>query len=593
MSSLKRQIDEVKQRLDIVEVVSEYIPLKRTGRYYRALCPFHSEKTPSFYVSPERQIYYCFGCGKHGDVINFVMEIEGISFKEALHQLAKRAGIELVEGSYKDSLNELSEKGKIYSVLEEALFFFRKNLFSESGKIAREYLKKRGIFREEAELFEIGWAPMGWDLLYNYLRQKGYEDQLILKAGLINAGKNGFYDVFRGRIIFPIRDARGNLLGFGGRTLTENEAKYINTPQTAVFSKKNVLYMLNLSKDEIRKTNEALLVEGYMDAIKLYVNGFKNTVASLGTSLTEEQVDLISKYAKTVVVCYDGDAAGEHATLRGLYLIKKRGLDVKIMTLPQGYDPDEYITSFGRESFKNLKERSLDLVDFHIDSVLKKAGEITPRKAAEIVDSMAELFAFLDSVEAEIYVKKLSLKLGVSVSSIYKVLSMHKARLKRSQKRQKNKAAFLQGSSKLSSKKTKDSLQLLEDVILFLLENKKLTLENIPLEDFLKMPISDVCRKYLTQKDLLTDEEILKLQQKVVSGAVFYDSFLHSLTEKELLDWVINKTGRLFILERYKFLRGKLIRGEATPQELKEITALKKVLDSNYSKVVGYDNSKR
>ncbi|MGC9373037.1 MAG: DNA primase, partial [Thermovirgaceae bacterium] len=382
------EIEEVRERLDIVDVIGDYLRLNRSGRNYRALCPFHSEKTPSFYVSPKRQTWHCFGCGRGGDLFSFVMEQEGLSFPEALRLLAERAGVALKARQ--------SDKGAkdLYDIMNEAHAFYRKQMQGRGAEAARAYLSRRGIDVKRAVLFELGWAPQGWDGLKRHFSTRGISLRQAVQAGLLVEGDRGTYDRFRGRILFPIKDVRGRVIALGGRIVSGEGAKYINSPESPIYSKRSSLYLLNSAKRNMREKGRAILVEGYMDALKLHLEGFTETVATLGTSLTEEQAALLKRFCEQCLICYDADIAGQEAAIRGMYLLQRAGLDMRVVTLPEGMDPDDLVsTEDGGERFEELLEKAAPLPLFHIAA---KRGELADESRAngarrEIIEGLAGL----------------------------------------------------------------------------------------------------------------------------------------------------------------------------------------------------------
>jgi len=413
-------VDRVRQYNDIVEVITDYVALKRSGKNYFGLCPFHPEKTPSFSVSPEKQMFYCFGCQTGGDVFSFIMKKEGLDFRGALEFLADRAGIELPQpGSAGGQASR--ERQELYRVLEGAARYFENLLRSGPGEPARRYLKDRGLDPETVERFRLGYAGRSWDGLLKAFTRQGIELARLEQAGLILPRRDGsgYYDRFRDRVIFPIRDRRGRVIGFGGRSLNDGTPKYLNSPETALFHKRETWYALDLAREEIRRTGTVLVVEGYMDAIAGHQYGFKNVVASLGTSLTLEQARILSTLASEVVISYDADAAGTTATMRGLEILSKQGLRVRVVTLPVDADPDSFLRSSGAEAFKGLLAGALPLVEYRFRRVLKKHGTSTVegkvRVVREIVPTLAEIE---NEVERSAYIEKFSHQLGVREDSL-------------------------------------------------------------------------------------------------------------------------------------------------------------------------------
>jgi len=363
-----------------VDLVSSYIPLRKRGRSYVALCPFHSERTPSFTVSRERQTYHCFGCGKGGDIFSFVMEMENLPFREALEKLAPMAGVQLDSGP---------GRRRSRDVLEEALRFFRDALASREGAYAAAYLERRRLDRRALELFEIGWAPASWGALRDHLSSLGFSKGEMLDAGLLVEGSKGPYDRFRGRVIFPLRNETGRLVGFGGRLVDGEGAKYVNSPEGPLFEKRKFLYLLNMAKHAIRERGRVILVEGYMDAIRCHLTGFSEAVACLGTSLTEEQCGVIARHADRCLICFDSDLAGQEATIRGMYMLNRLGVDVEVVRLPRGKDPDELLSQpDGASDFRRALESTLPLPVFHAEV---KGGGGSLKEMGDLLDQLATL----------------------------------------------------------------------------------------------------------------------------------------------------------------------------------------------------------
>ena len=405
-------IEEVQARTDIVELISSYFPLKRAGRNFKALCPFHMEKTPSFFVSPQKQIFHCFGCGEGGGPIQFLMLYEKVSFPEAVEILAKRLGLTI---PYKKTSPQERIKSMLYEVTEEACNFFHKNLFREEGEKALEYLKKRDIDLETIKKFRLGFASSKISLL-DSLRNKGYSLEILEKASLIVSKKEGGYiDLFRDRIVFPIFDVKGKVIGFGARLIEERDApKYINSIENPLYNKRFHLYGLNFSKEEIIKKDSVIIVEGYFDMITPYVKGVKNIAASLGTALTLEQIRLIKRYTKNVILIFDSDVAGEMANLRALDLLLENGLKVSVVTFPQGFDPDSLIREKGVDYFLKLLKEKKDFFEYKLE-VLRKNFDIESIEGkAKLTE---EILLTLNKLESEVekyeYVKKLASYLGI------------------------------------------------------------------------------------------------------------------------------------------------------------------------------------
>jgi len=412
-------IEEVRMSNDIVDVVAEYVKLEKKGKDYFGLCPFHKEKTPSFSVVPTKQIYYCFGCGKGGNVIHFIMNIENLEYIEAVKLLADRARIQLPEGDSSEERERALLKQEIIKINTVAARFFFETLNSPKGEKAREYLRKRRINEQTVRRFGLGYATESWDDLYKHLLEKGFSNEHIIKSGLVIPGKKGgYYNRFRGRIIFPIFDVRGNVIAFGGRVLDSSTPKYLNSPETAVYNKGKNLYALNFAKNSGEKS--LLIVEGYMDVISLHQNGIINAVASLGTAMTESQGRLLKKYAEEVIISYDSDAAGQAAAMRGLDLLNDVGCNVRVLVIPDGKDPDEYVRNNGAEAFRKVMDNSISLVEYKIGVLKKQIDTDTPEGKIKFLNKTANVLSKIDNnVEREVYIKKLAEEYNISSESIY------------------------------------------------------------------------------------------------------------------------------------------------------------------------------
>jgi len=417
-------IDRILDANDIAEIISGYIPLKRAGRNFKALCPFHHEKTPSFTVSPDRQIYHCFGCGAGGNVFSFLMKYERMEFPEAVEMLAKKVGISIPKTEPQEKNTGVAEK--LFSINELASKFYHDILFNskEAGSI-RTYLEKRGISSETAKKFRLGFAPDKWDTLINYLRQKNFSLSLIDKTGLISSREDssGYYDRFRDRIIFPIFDIKDRIVGFGARVTKDTLPKYINSPETPIYVKGKNLFGLNFTKDEIRKQDSVVIVEGYLDFIIPYQSGIHNIVASLGTALTIEQIRILKRYTQNAIVLFDPDQAGEIATLRSLDLFLSLDMNVKLVTLPKGFDPDSFVREKGADKLKELINEAVDLFDYKLN-LLKARYDI--RKAQGKAKIAEEMLSTISKIKNEVlkesYLKKLSDILSVGENSLLKEL---------------------------------------------------------------------------------------------------------------------------------------------------------------------------
>ena len=409
-------LDELIARNPIEDVVGQYVNLKRSGSNLFGLCPFHGEKTPSFSVSPDKGIYYCFGCHKGGSVINFEMEIEGLSYPDAVRALAKRAGLEVPEDEQYQSRYRQQER--LWALHKEAARFFHSRLYAPIGANALQYATGRGMPKSILTKFGIGYAPDSWTDLADYLRSKNYTDQELRDSGLVTVSqKNGnLFDRFRDRLMFPIIDVRGNVIGFGGRIMNSSDksaAKYLNSPETLIFNKRKNLFALNLAKKS--KLGYLILVEGYMDAIALHQYGFDCAVASLGTALTEDGANLLSRYTDQVVLIYDGDEAGQNATQRAIPILEKAGLQVKVLKMRDAKDPDEYLKKFGADRFRILLEESANRVEYQLNAIAKKYDLRDDEQKVQYLQESAELIGSLGSaVQREVYGGRVAEAAGIS-----------------------------------------------------------------------------------------------------------------------------------------------------------------------------------
>ncbi|MDP4176719.1 MAG: DNA primase [Bacillota bacterium] len=414
-------IRKVLEQNDIIDVISEKVKLKKSGRNYFGLCPFHNEKSPSFSVSSEKQIFKCFGCGEAGNVINFVMKIRNIPFTEAVEVLADRAHIEISTDDDKNSFKKNTEN-KLYKINVEAARYFFNNLNHSST--ARNYLKARSISNTTIKRFGLGYALDDWDGLINYLKIKGYSDLDLMSAGLISKSTKGsYYDKFRNRIIFPVFDYKGRLTGFGGRVLDDSKPKYLNSPETLIFKKGTNLYGLNFALKSGNTERTFIIVEGYMDCISLHQAGITNVVASLGTALTINQARLLKKYSDKVIISYDSDAAGQSATMRGLEILKEAGFDVRILKVSKGKDPDEYVRNEGKEAFIKLIEDALPLIDYKLLNEYEGIDLKNPDELIKYGKKVSLILRDLNSIERDIYIKEISEKTQIKEQSLYDLIS--------------------------------------------------------------------------------------------------------------------------------------------------------------------------
>ena len=442
-------IDEIIEKNDIVDLISRYATLKRVGNRFQALCPLHNDKkTPSFSVSPDKQLFHCFGCGAGGTVIHFIMAKENLDFMEAVKFLAERAGIAVPDYQSPAERNRAAQihdkKKRMYEMNVEAARFFFNSLIAPENSKALEYLRNRKLSNSTIKSFGLGYAPDSWSSLIDYMKEKGYREDELFEVGLAVKRDNGtYFDKFRDRVMFPIIDLRGNVIAFGGRILKDkdNAPKYLNSPETLIYKKKDNLYAMNIAKNT--KTGKFLLMEGYMDVISLHQNGFDNAVASLGTAFTKQQADILKRYADKAVLCYDADEAGQKATERAGEILREADLKVKVLKINDAKDPDEYIKAKGAEMFQLLVDNAETFVEYKIHKIEEQYNLEDTVEKIEFIEQIAKIFANItNDVEREIYIKKIARKTDLSPESIA-------VRIKeRMQKNRKNDRAKFQRQEK-------------------------------------------------------------------------------------------------------------------------------------------------
>ena len=425
-------IREVAEKNDIYDVVSKYVSLKKSGNSYIGLCPFHNEKTPSFSVSPTRGVCHCFGCGEGGNVISFLMKIEGIPFYEAVQKLADMANITLPKVTNydkEDAKKEKEQKERLYEINKDAALFFYNQL--KDSRESVEYLKKRGLTGEVAKSFWLGFAPDSWNSLFDYLKEKGYTESDIFSAGLIKKHDSGrYYDMFRNRLMFPIFDVSGNIVAFGGRVFDDSKPKYLNSPESVIFSKSKNLYGINIARASRQKF--VLLTEGYMDTIALMKSGFSNTVATLGTALTALQAKMLSKIFDEIVICYDGDNAGCMARLKAISILREHDVKISVIDMGNSKDPDEFIKTNGVERFKAVLSSRKNDMEYVIDYFEDKYDLKSPQNKVTYIGEVMDYLKLIKSgIEQDVYVNILSSKTGVSANAIYSQLGISKAKEKK------------------------------------------------------------------------------------------------------------------------------------------------------------------
>ena len=480
-------IDEVRQTNDIVDIISQYVHLKRSGRNFFGLCPFHNEKSPSFSVSPDKQIFHCFGCGVGGNVFTFLQKIEGISFVEAVQTLAERSNIQLPTlqnsaDSYKEEL-----KSKVYKVNEFTAQFYHENLYKPEAKIAQEYIKKRKLTNNTLKSFRIGFSGK-FDELYRELKKQGFEDTEILESGLVNKNDNGKYiDRYRNRLMFPICDARGRVIAFGGRVLDDSKPKYINSPENVVYSKGRNLFGLNVAKKG--NTKKLLIVEGYMDVISLHQRGITNVVAPLGTALTQQQGWLLRKNAEQIILSFDSDEAGLTAKIRALDILQNMGCDIRILQMEGAKDPDEYIIKYGNVRFKALIEKAISVVEFKV-KVLKKDIDLeNVNDKIKFLNEIAKLMSKIDNtIEREVYIEKIAKEYDISKEAIYAEVNKLTYKNEKSQTSlEKNKPVIKH--QKIEKNEINEEIRRRENTIISILLTGEISIyqiikQNIKIEDF-------------------------------------------------------------------------------------------------------------
>ena len=413
-------LTELMNKNDIASVISEYVELNPRGGRLWGHCPFHTDKTPSFSVSPDKQLFHCFSCKAGGSVIQFIMQAENLTYLDAVRHLAQRVGMDMPnEIDDKKLMDQKLRRDRMYNANREAALFYVNSLFGPEGGPARRYLEQRRISVETAKKFGLGFSPDGFDVLYKHLSEKGYSREILLDAGLIVKGRKDpsqNYDFFRGRLMFPVINAMGKVIAFGGRTLSHDEPKYINTGDTPVYNKRENIYAINLLRG--RKLDDVIMVEGYMDVISLHQSGIDNAVASLGTALTQQQARLIKRYAPKVYYAYDGDEAGQKAMLRGIDILREQDIEPRVIVIPDGRDPDEFIKAFGPDSFYSLKDASITGTRFKLERMAKLSGVDTPDGRESFAREACALLSGLDPVERDRYVPYVAETAGVPVDTV-------------------------------------------------------------------------------------------------------------------------------------------------------------------------------
>ena len=413
-------LDEIRSRNDIVSTISQYITLKRKGRNYFGLCPFHNEKSPSFSVSPDKQIFHCFGCGVGGDVINFVKKIENIGFLDSVRLLAEKSGIQLPNDISKAEEENIKLKNRVYKINELAAKFYHENLYKPTSKIAQDYIKKRKLNNATLKSFLMGYASNSSNELLRYLKEQGFTEEELLASCLIGKSDRGYYDKFRNRLMIPIRDERGRFIAFGGRVLDDSKPKYINSPENIVYSKGRNLFGLNVAREGVHgPLKRLLIVEGYMDAISLYQRGITNVVASLGTALTDSQGRLLRRNTEQVILGYDADGAGQQAIIRGMEILKSMDIDIRILQISGAKDPDEYVLKFGPEKMVKAMDEAISAIEFKIKVLRANLDLNNVNDKVKFLTEIAKILSNVDNnIEREVYIDRISKVYEISKNAI-------------------------------------------------------------------------------------------------------------------------------------------------------------------------------
>ena len=480
-------LNEVRQANDIVDVISQYVHLKRSGRNYFGLCPFHNEKSPSFSVSPDKQIFHCFGCGVGGNVITFVSQIEGLNFVETVQMLAERANIQLPTLQNNGDTQREILKDKVYKVNEFTAEYYHQNLYKPQAKMAQEYVKKRQLTNETLKSFRIGFSGK-FDELYQELKKQGFQEQEILESGLVNKNERGQYiDRYRNRLMFPICDARGRVIAFGGRVLDDSKPKYINSPENVVYSKGRHLFGLNVAKKG--DTKKLLIVEGYMDVISLHQRGITNVVAPLGTALTEQQGWLLRKNSEQIILSFDSDDAGIKAKLRAIDILQNMGCDLRVIQLEGAKDPDEYIVKYGNMRFQNAVDKAFSVVEFKVKILKKELNLENTNDKIKFLNEIAKLISKVDNtIEREVYIEKIAKEYDISKEAIY--AEVNKLTYKNDKiEKVLEKAKPVITHKKVETKEVSESIRRRENTIISILLTGDLSIfeiikQNIKPEDF-------------------------------------------------------------------------------------------------------------
>lgn len=576
-------LDEIKSKNDIVDIVSQYVVLKRTGRNYMGLCPFHKEKSGSFCVSPDKQIFHCFGCGVGGNVFHFISKIENLNFKESVEMLANRAGVELpVSGNFED--DKLAKlKSRVYEVNKCAAEFYHENLYKPTAKPGQEYVKKRHLDNKTLKAFKIGYSGR-FNELYTELKSKGFTEEEILASCLVNKNPDGkFIDRFRNRLMFPIFDTHERVIAFGGRVLDDSKPKYINSPEDIVYSKGRHLFAFNIARKYNSKT--IIMVEGYMDAVSLHQRGIHNAVASLGTALTEAQGRLLRRSCEKVIIGYDADGAGQAATLRGLEILQNLGCDIRILQIEGAKDPDEFVVKYGPERFQMYVDKAISLVEFKVKMLKKSLDLDNVNDKIKFLNEVAKIVAKVEnSMEREVYVDKISLEYKVSKDAIYaEINKLLYANSRTEQKLEKKVVPVKNVSIQQDEQPVDEKTKRLESLVIYLLINypdksferlKKLINNNVIKIERNKAIINKLYEEH--EKGNINIENILDLFEDEITvnylSGIMSSDFEITDVDKCIEDVFVTYRKELLLQRRNEIL-GKIDNSNLTKEEVANLEA--------------------
>ena len=576
-------LDEIKSKNDIVDIVSQYVVLKRAGRNYMGLCPFHKEKSGSFCVSPDKQIFHCFGCGVGGNVFHFISKIENLNFKESVEMLANRAGVELpVSGNFED--DKLAKlKSRVYEVNKCAAEFYHENLYKPTAKPGQEYVKKRHLDNKTLKAFKIGYSGR-FNELYTELKSKGFTEEEILASCLVNKNPDGkFIDMFRNRLMFPIFDTHERVIAFGGRVLDDSKPKYINSPEDIVYSKGRHLFAFNIARKYNSKT--IIMVEGYMDAVSLHQRGIHNAVASLGTALTEAQGRLLRRSCEKVIIGYDADGAGQAATLRGLEILQNLGCDIRILQIEGAKDPDEFVVKYGPERFQMYVNKAISLVEFKVKMLKKSLDLDNVNDKIKFLNEVAKIVAKVEnSMEREVYVDKISLEYKVSKDAIYAEINKLLYANSRTEQKLEKKVVPVKNISIQQDEQTVDvKTKRLESLVIYLLINypdksferlKKLIDNNVIKIERNKAIINKLYEEH--EKGNINIENILDLFEDEITvnylSGIMSSDFEITDVDKCIEDVLVTYRKELLLQRRNEIL-GKIDNSNLTKEEVANLEA--------------------